>query len=115
MFGDIRVIHNSSDQFALFNPAGILDLLKQRRLDMTIKNGDLLAMPIKGNCVDASGAFCGEVIMSKGLTKREQFAMAAMQGLLVNMGRNGLDSVKQVSDIAVAAADALLTELERAK
>ena len=50
-----------------------------------------------------------------GLTKREMFAMAAMQGLLVNMGRNGLDSVKQVAAHANAAADALLTELERTK
>ena len=87
---------------------------------MTIKNGDLPAMP---NVTDAQTL--GSMGMMNtvadfyrhgaGLTKREQFAMAAMQGLLVNMGRNGLDSVKQVSDIAVAAADALLAELERTK
>ena len=77
-----------------------------------IKNGDLPAMPCG---VLQDGHNCGEYPLNIGLTKREQFAMAAMQGLLVNMGRNGLDSVKQVSDIAVAAADALLAELERTK
>jgi hypothetical protein len=41
------------------------------------------------------------------LTKREQFAMAAMQGLLVQPGL----SFYTVADLAVKAADALLTKL----
>jgi hypothetical protein len=71
-------------------------------------NGNLPAMPIE---LSGFGQFAPE--SHTGLTKREQFAMAAMQGLLVNMGRNGLDSVKQVAEHASAAADALLAELER--
>jgi hypothetical protein len=41
------------------------------------------------------------------LTKREQFAMAAMQGMLVQPGL----SFYTVADLAVNAADALLTKL----
>lgn len=78
-----------------------------------MKNGNLPAMPIKGHCVDASGAFCGEVVMSQGLTKREMFAMAAMQGLCTqNM------TFKNRQDLAITSvviADALLAELEKTK
>ena len=71
-------------------------------------NGNLPAMPVRGNCVDASGAYCGDVVYSSGLTKREQFAMAAMQGILAKGG-----SGKLVSERAVEYADELLAELER--
>jgi hypothetical protein len=71
-------------------------------------NGDLPAMPVRGNCVDASGAYCGDVVYSSGLTKREQFAMAAMQGLLAKYG-----TYSDVSSDAVKCADSLLAELER--
>ena len=47
-----------------------------------------------------------------GLTKREMFAMAAMQGLLANMGRDGSGSIPDVVASAVYAADALLDGLE---
>jgi hypothetical protein len=74
-----------------------------------MKNGDLPAMPIKGYCADASGAICGEVVVSQGLTKREMFAMAAMQGLLAKSEYTYVDTATD----AVAYADALLAELER--
>jgi len=37
-----------------------------------------------------------------GLTKREAFAMAAMQGLMVNIGRNGLE-LKDLDRVKVRA------------
>lgn len=80
---------------------------------MKTNNGDLPAMPVEGNCVDASGAYCGDVVYSEGLTKREQFAMAAMQGL-----RTCTDGVYIAEDLArhaVEYSDALLAELEKAK
>lgn len=46
-----------------------------------------------------------------GLTKREYFVAAAMQGLCVNMGRNGLDSPSDVAKEAVRQANAALNEL----
>lgn len=49
----------------------------------------------------------------RGLSKREYFAGLAMQGLLVNAGRNGLD-IKQynkVAETAIKHAEALLHEL----
>jgi hypothetical protein len=75
-------------------------------------NGNLPAMPQthSDNLCQQTGTAKAE---HAGLTKREMFAMAAMQGLLVNMGRNGLDSIKQVAEHASAAADELLAELER--
>ena len=42
------------------------------------------------------------------LTKREQFAMAALQGMLTRQPRN-----KDLSKYAVEAADNLITELEK--
>lgn len=76
-----------------------------------IKNGDLPAMPLKGYCSDASGALCGEVVVSQGLTKREMFAMAAMQGLASESGR--YQSAEDMAHDAVKLSDALLAELER--
>lgn len=75
-----------------------------------MKNGDLPAMPIELN-----GFGLYEPSAHLGLSKREQFAMAAMQGFLVNMGRNGINDVNKVAAHAVDAADALLAELERSK
>lgn len=87
---------------------------------MSIKNGDLPAMPVYNPQGEVVSEFDLEDMknnfnVSFGLSKREQFAMAAMQGLLVNMGRNGIDSVKQVAEHASCAADALLAELEKSK
>lgn len=81
-----------------------------------MKNGDLPAMPIVYEVeYPSSIGYEKRAEIEFGLTKREQFAMAAMQGLLVNMGRNGIDSVKQVAEHAACAADALLAELELRK
>jgi hypothetical protein len=48
-----------------------------------------------------------------GLTKREYFAGLAMQGLLVNIGRNTCYTEGDVADLAVKSADALLAELAK--
>lgn len=47
------------------------------------------------------------------LTKREHFAGLAMQGLLVNMGRNGYDDLTKVVEAASICANALLKTLEQ--
>lgn len=82
-----------------------------------MKNGDLPAMPITLN--EVSCAFVNEVGDNAkkifGLTKREMFAMAAMQGIL----SNGVDFTshedKDVAKAAIIHADNLLAELERTK
>lgn len=54
-------------------------------------------------------------VLSEGLTKREAFAMAAMQGLLANSEPNSWSEEQwydQFSKQAVNHADALLKELE---
>ena len=69
---------------------------------MTIKNGDLPAMPM----------WCEQLEQQLyGLTKREQFAAMAMQGILANSS----NSMSYVARDAVLMADELLAELERAK
>lgn len=80
---------------------------------MTIKNGDLPAMPQTNgdNLCMMTGT---PKQMHAGLTKREMFAMAAMQGLLVNMHER-VDDIYNLSKYATMSADALLAELERTK
>lgn len=70
---------------------------------MTIKNGDMPAMPIFPD----TGA--GHAAAHHGLTKREQFAMAAMQGFCADGGMNP----DNIPDASVRVADALLSELEK--
>jgi len=48
---------------------------------------------------------------SVGLTKREAFAMAAMQGYTVSMSINTVDC-EDIAKMSVYMADALLKELE---
>ena len=75
---------------------------------MTIKNGDMPAMPIE---INGFGQFAPEAFI--GLTKRETMAMHAMAALI---GKT--DSVYDFADAAIDAAayaDALLAELERTK
>lgn len=76
-----------------------------------INNADRPAMPFQ----EVTGMVGGVPTGYKnhvGLTKREQFAMAAMQGLLAkNDGRMANNVALQ----AVQNADALLAELEKAK
>ena len=85
---------------------------------MKTNNGDLPAMP-SGVLQDSHN--CGEYPLNTGLTKREQFAMAAMQGLLsgqngsANLYESAPDWVRNVSEASVEFADALLAELERTK
>lgn len=69
------------------------------------KNANLPAMPIELN---GFGQY--EPAAFTGLTKREMFAMAAMQGLLAK------DDDRQAHNVALQAvqnADALLAELEK--
>lgn len=75
-----------------------------------MKNADLPAMP---SGVLQDGHNCGEYPLNAGLTKREQFAMAAMQGLCAN--NNEYTSFEHLANSAVQHADALLAELERTK
>lgn len=76
-----------------------------------IKNGDLPAMPTIYADMATNGQreiYCDQT----GLTKREQFAMAAMQGIL-SCDNSEFTNVAAIS--AVAHADALLAELEKSK
>lgn len=83
---------------------------------MTIKNGDLPAMPIE---LSGFGQFAPEA--HTGLTKREQFAAMAMQGLLsgnnadCDLYETSVEWVKNLTEASVEFADALLAELERTK
>ena len=74
-----------------------------------MKNGSLPAMPIE---LSGFGQFASEAYT--GLTKREMFAMAAMQGLIASDTRGTLHE-KRCAELAVKQADALLAELDRTK
>lgn len=79
-----------------------------------MNNGDMPAIPCDDIVRrDDNGNLYGAPISSGGLTKREHFAAMAMQGLLVNMGRNEFNDSGAVSSEAVKQADALLKELEK--
>lgn len=91
---------------------------------MSIKNGDLPAMPVMDESTQEqyNGVLnIRHSVMSYGLTKREQFAMAAMQGLCADIGKvydfcpNGESLDSYLARQAVSVADALLAELERTK
>ena len=77
-----------------------------------MKNGDMPAMPIELN---GFGQYAPEAYL--GLTKREQFAMSAMQGLLASGAtyKGSTTNRHLLSADAVAHADALLAELEKSK
>jgi transcription termination factor NusB len=80
---------------------------------MTIKNGDLPAMPVEEGHLYQSRCDNGSwALGALGLTKREMFAMAAMQGLCAS-GPCAPYSV--IVRDAVQLADALLAELESTK
>lgn len=88
---------------------------------MSIKNGDLPTMP---SGVLQDGHNCGHYPLNTGITKREQFAMAAMQGILSGLPFEKLNVAAQnakilpdvlLAKMAIDAADALLAELERTK
>ena len=72
-----------------------------------MKNADLPAMPIE---INGFGQYAPEAFT--GLTKREMFAMSALNGMLSNRGRYeswNEDFVKR----AIYYADMLLKELEK--
>ena len=91
-----------------------------------MKNSDLPAMP---QAATENGYGCnygnepGQV--AQGLTKREMFALHAMQGIfsgnsLKELGdiakENGLDNVSDyIFELSVNSADALLAELDKCK
>ena len=74
-----------------------------------MKNADKPAMPIE---INGFGQYAPEC--HAGLTKREIFAMHAMQGLLACSATYRISRDALASD-AVATADALLAELECTK
>ena len=80
-----------------------------------MKNADMPAMPqpiatdLEGGIHSSYDKAMFEGGPDAGLTKREQFAMAAMQGLCMQSGYNGPN---YVAKDAVRCADALLAELE---
>jgi len=89
-----------------------------------MKNGDKPANPTIADLTgDKNGTYLSESatqngVMFYGLTKREMFAMAAMQGLLSNapfvqsLGHYNLDH-KALINVAVGVADELLKQLEK--
>ena len=84
-----------------------------------MKNADLPAMQLTG---DAYTDFASHLNKGHGFepeclgrTKREMFAMAAMQGLCANSIPGHHHSPDFLSKEAVMYADALLAELERKK
>ena len=85
-----------------------------------MKNGDMPAMPCEIEArvaqdnlgVDLNSAYEWHKSQS-GLTKREMFAMAAMQGICANSSDRY--TYEQLAGHAVAHADALLNQLEQTK
>jgi len=82
-----------------------------------MKNADMPANPLSGNAYDdfesavnRNGGYNPEC---QGLTKREAFAMAAMQGCLSGGLGSYDERVKLRCRVAVEYADALLAELEK--
>jgi hypothetical protein len=90
---------------------------------MTTKNGDLPAMPQSDIAIQVFAKSKGYTPKDcSGLSKREQFAMAAMQGLCAdivsvyeNLCGDGTVPTEYVAKQAANMADALLAELESKK
>lgn len=81
-----------------------------------MSKGSDSAFPIEtGNRVAINGTVLGPGILSGGLTKREMFAMAAMQGLISGCyaGNNAGFTVQGNCVAAVEYADALLEALSK--
>lgn len=75
-----------------------------------MKNADMPAMPCEWKDFDSQGV---QVVREsyEGLTKREMFAMHAMQGLLASVFEP--ETLECFAIAAVKHADALLAELEK--
>ena len=77
-----------------------------------MKNGDMPASPIFNEQGFPSLESGNKDSPISGLTKRETFAMVAMQGLLSAVDGEGTWTGLDCSDQAVKEADALLAALE---
>jgi len=90
-----------------------------------MKNADMPAMPLvneHGHPFHASSVAFDNHPLTSGLTKREMFAMAAMQGMLshpevmhTNDDEEHENIAHAVAANAVLMADALLSKLEQSK
>lgn len=82
-----------------------------------MKNGDLPAMPVDTAQLYESRCDKGTwELGALGLTKREMFAMAAMQGLFSSLSSDdGIITPAELARCAARNADALLAELEKTK
>ena len=90
----------------IFTPICVSACLSAGCVDM--KNANLPAMPIELN---GFGQYAPEAYV--GLTKREMFAMAAMQGILSNGVDYTMFDDQDICKAAVIHADNLLAELEK--
>jgi hypothetical protein len=82
---------------------------------MTIKNADMPAMPIfssEAKPCQVRDTGTQALTPASGLTKREQFAAMAMQGL-VTQEKFCIDETSRMAVWAVKCADALLIQLEK--
>lgn len=73
-----------------------------------MKNGDMPAYPQSYEKDETRAKIMEAGLKVKGMTKREAFAMAAMQGIIANDGGGPPD----VAHRAVVMADELLKQLE---
>ena len=82
-----------------------------------MSNGNMPAMPQSGICDSEGNSYDSNDLGGGGLTKREQFAAMAMQGILSNNNLIGeVGSIEiEVADQSLKYADALLSQLEKAK
>ena len=83
-----------------------------------MSNGNMPAMPQSGDAyTDISGYkdIPGRIENGMGLSKREQFAAMAMQGLISSWGAHDVTDCDEIASDAVMMADALLSQLEKAK
>jgi hypothetical protein len=85
-----------------------------------MKNANTPAMPLSGDAYNDFAAFDGTNKSSynpecQGLTKREMFAMHAMNAWIQHHGSDGGYgfSEKECAKLSVECADALLAELEK--
>ena len=86
---------------------------------MTIKNGDLPAMPLSGDAYSNFAVAVCDTNVSydpecQGLTKREYFAAMAMQGVTsLPKFDSDPETIEMAAKWAVNCADALLSELSK--
>ena len=81
-----------------------------------IKNGDMPVTPLvmdNGHPYHASNVAFDNKPLTSGLSKREAFAMAAMQGLCANPSYISEEWVELITRESVRVADALLLELSK--